>query len=1115
MNAKAPSPDCGPSVAGSFPLSFVQESLWTEEQLAPGTPRYNMPEAWRFTGDLDPRVLQASLSALVRRHEPLRTAIRASAGRAEQVVFQPAEVELPEIELASSPDPEDELARRLHEEAGHPFDLGASLFRTRLFRLGPADHVLSVTLHHLVSDGWSQTVFARELGELYSAKVQGREPQLAQPGIQYADFAVWQREELTGAALDRPLAYWKRRLAGPLPIVELPSDRPRPAVPSGRGKTDFAALPEELADGLKRLSRAEGVTLGTSLLAGFAAWMHRTTGMDDIIVGCPFAGRERAETEALIGYFVNTQALRLDLGGNPTVRDLLRRVRTAVFEATEHQHVPPTAVLQAVRPERKAGHPHPLFQVVFGFQGTALDRLVLPGVSARRFEVANDSAKFDWTLLVTQTAEGLTVRSEHATDLFDPATIAAFLKQWHCLLEGMTKGTDVPVDDLPLMTERERKQVIALGQTCSPYEREASITGMFEDQAASHPDSVALLEPSWPNGPERGIAFTPVSYSELNNRANRLARRLQECGTGPGTRVAVCMERSPDLVVALLGILKAGAAYVPIDPDSPRERVRFICRDSSATLLVTKGYHWRADAQPIPVPGIATLDLESDFPRLSQFEPANLGVQSGELAYVMYTSGSTGEPKGVAVPHRAILRLVRHADWFTCNPSEVFLSFAPIAFDASTFEIWAPLLNGARLAIAPPGRLSLADLGRVIQEASVTTLWLTSGLFNQMVEEHADSLRGLRQLLAGGEALSVPHVLKALRDLTGCRLINGYGPTENTTFTCCYNVPPRWTCGRSVPIGRPISNTSVLVLDPRGQPVPPGIPGELYAGGDGLACGYVNHPELTARKFVPLPHIPEVQNPRWYRTGDRVRWLADGQLEFLGRLDDQIKIRGYRVEPGEIEHVLRAHRSVRQAAVAAWGETSERRVLAAYVVWRNGSTDSVESLRQHLASRLPDAMIPPFIVPVDVIPLTANGKVNRRALPDPRALPVPGEAPHAPPRNPTETCILSIWTEVLGRNGFGVHDNFFHLGGHSLLATQVISRVTARLAVDLPVSALFNAPTVAALSDLVTRQRPARGWSKISQSRREALQLLERLDQLTDAEVENLLSDPHFDRELT
>ena len=1059
--------------SGPVPLSFAQQRLWFLEQLYPGTPLHNISRALRLTGALDTEVLRRTLDAIAARHEALRTTIVTMNGTPMQVVAAASRVPLVLTDLRGWAEPEREAeARRLIlEEARRPFDLTRGpLFRGMLLRLGAEEHLLLLAMHHIVSDGWSMGILSRELTAFYEALTTGAPTGLPDLPIQYADYAVWQRERLQGERLERELVYWREQLQGAPPVIELPTDRPRPPVQSSRGAKQGILLPPGVTGQLRALSQREGVTLFTTVLAAFQTLLSRYTGQDDIVVGSPIAGRTRTETEGLIGFFVNTLALRTDLSGDPTFRELIRRVREVTLGAYAHPDIPFEQLVEELQPERDMSRT-PIFQVALAMQNVPHHELKLRGLTLRAEPADSATAKFDLTLFVTERGDGLRVAMEYCTDLFDAGTIGRLLGHFRTLLDGIAGDPDRRLSELPLLTEPERHQVLAeWNATTTDYPRDATIGDRFRSQAARTPDAVAVIGEG-----ER------LTYRELDARSNRLARYLGSRGVGPETRVGICLERSVDLVVGTLGIVKSGAAYVPLDPSHPPDRLRFLLADSSASVLITESRHG-ARVPPGCVATTICLDQERAAIVGEADEPPQGGALAGNLAYVMYTSGSTGVPKGVAVPHRAVVRLVQGTDYFRGGPDETFLQLAPIAFDASTFEIWGALLTGARLVVAPPGTLGLEEIGRVVREHGVSTLWLTAGLFHLMADRGLDDLRGLRQLLAGGDVLSVADVERVLSDLPDCRMINGYGPTESTTFASCHRVVAGDLRG-SVPIGRPIANTRAYVLDRRMGPVPAGVPGELYLGGEGLARGYLDRPGLTAERFVPDPFDPAPGGEpggRLYRTGDRVRWRPDGTLEFLGRMDDQIKVRGHRVEPGEVEASLLAHPAVRTAVVVPREDIPGEKRLVAYLV-PEPAAPGVSELRAFLHQRLPDFMVPSAFVRARGASLSPTGKVDRRSLPPPVDQPGDSAEPFVGPRGPIEELLAGIWAAVLRLDRVGIHDNFFQLGGHSLLATQVISRILTTLGVALPLRVVFEAPTVAGLAGHVvaaqhgeaSRQGPA------------------------------------------
>jgi amino acid adenylation domain-containing protein len=1041
---------------GPAPLSFAQQRLWFLEQLYPGTPLHNISRLLRLTGTLDLAVLQQALDAIVARHETLRTTIVTTNGTPLQVVAAgaSAQIEITDLRGLADPEREAEARRLMSGETRRPFDLDRGpLFRAHVVRLGPEEHLLLLAMHHIVSDGWSLGVFSRELTAFYEAFATGVPAVLPELPIQYADYAVWQRDRLQGERLERELAYWRKQLRGAPPTLELPTDRPRPPVQSSRGAKQNLLLPPGLAQELRALSQREGVTLFATVLAAFQTLLARYSGQDDIVVGAPIAGRTRTETEGLIGFFVNTLALRTDLSGNPTFRQLLRRVREVTLGAYAHPDIPFEQLVEELQPERDMSRT-PIFQVALAMQNVPHHKLELRGLTLRYERADSGTAKFDLTLFVSEPKAGLQMAMEYCTDLFDAGTIARLLGHFRTLLDGIVADPDRRLSELPLLPEPERHQLLVeANATTTDYPHDATIGDLFQAQVGRTPDAVAVTAEG-----------ARLSYRELDARANRLAHYLRSRGAGPEARVGICLERSVDLVVGVLAIVKAGAAYVPLDPAYPQDRLRYLLADAGVGVLLTEGRH--RDRLPADRGGTTVwLDDEREaIARESEAEP-RAGTLASNLAYVTYTSGSTGFPKGVAVPHRAVARLVRETDYFRGGPEQVFLQLAPIAFDASTFEIWGALLTGARLAVAPPGGLGLEEIGRVVREQGVTTLWLTAELFHRMVDRGLDDLRGVRQLLAGGDVLPVAQVERVLRELPHCRFSNGYGPTETTTFATVHPVEAGELNG-SVPIGRPIANTRAYVLDPGLEPVPVGVAGELYLGGAGVARGYLGRPGLTAERFVPDPFGPALGGEfggRLYRTGDRVRWRADGSLEFLGRVDNQVKLRGHRVEPGEVEAVLGEHPAVRAAAVIAREDAPGEKRLVAYLVPEDPAP-TMSELRRFLKERLPDFMVPAGFVLLESLPISPNGKLDRRALPAPGAGASGPEDDYVAPRTPVEELLATIWATVLRVDRVGVHSNFFELGGHSLMATQVISRIAASLGVELPLRAIFEAPTVAELA---------------------------------------------------
>ncbi|MEG3936130.1 amino acid adenylation domain-containing protein [Microcoleus sp. B13-B4] len=1056
---------------GDLPLSFAQARLWLLAQLEPDSPAYNIPATFRLTGLLNVTALSQSLSEIVRRHEVLRTTFPSVDGQPKQVISLHTALTLPVIDLRELPPDQglSEAQRLATEEAQQPFDLATGpLFRVKLLHLKEAEYMLLVTIHHIVYDGWSDDIFLREVAALYDAFSTGKPSPLPELPIQYADFAHWQREWLQGEVLESQRDYWKQQLNGSLPILQLPTDYPRPPVQTYQGEYQSLDLPENLTKALKDVSQQEQVTLFMTLLAAFQTFLYRYTGQEDMIVGTPIAGRNQMEAEGLIGFFVNTLALRTYLGGNPSFPELLGRVREVALGAYAHQDLPFEKLVEELQPERDRSRT-PLFQVMFVLQNTPTSALELPGLTVNSLKIKNGTAKFDLTLFMIETAQGLRASLEYNTALFNSATITRMLGNFQTLLEGIVANCQQRLSDLPLLTAAEQHQLLVeWNNTQTDYPNNTCIHQLFEAQAEQTPNAVAAV-----------FGSEQLTYQQLNYRANQLAHHLQGLGVGPEICVGICVERSLDILVGLLGILKAGAAYLPLDPAYPQERLTFMLEDAQVPVLLTQ----QRQVEKLPSHRAKVVCLDTDWEAIkpeSQENPIS-SVTADNLAYVMYTSGSTGRPKGVSVIHRGVVRLVKEANYANLAAEEVFLQLAPISFDASTLEIWGSLLNGARLVIFPPHTPSLEELGQVIQQYQITTLWLTAGLFHLMVDERLEDLKPLRQLLAGGDVLSVPHVQKFLQKIGDCKLINGYGPTENTTFTCCYPITEPDQLGNSVPIGRPITNTQVYLLDSYLQPVPIGVPGELYIGGDGLARGYLNRPDLTEEKFIPNPFprskgAKEEQslNPeRLYKTGDLAHYLPDGNIEFLGRIDNQVKIRGFRIELGEIESTLSQYPAVRQCAVIARIDTDSDKRLVAYIVADQQQKPTTDELRRFLKQKLPDYMVPSAFVFPDALPLTPNGKIDRRALPAPDRLKQEPASTFVPPSDDLEIQLTKIWENVLGKKPIGVKDNFFDLGGHSLLAVRLFAQIEKTFGKNLPLATLFQAPNIEELANIL-RQK---GWS--------------------------------------
>ncbi|WP_437561756.1 amino acid adenylation domain-containing protein [Sorangium sp. So ce542] len=1047
----APRPISPAPREGEVALSFAQQRLWFLDQLEPESATYNVPAALRLRGALDPQALGRAIAEVVRRHEVLRATLHAVDGRPVQRFHGAPEAwPLPLVDLSGLPAPEREASarRRASEEAARPFDLSQGpLLRAALFRIAPDDHVLLVTLHHIASDGWSLGVLAGELTAAYEAFARKEEPRLRPLPLQYADYAAWQRQELTRDLLQAEREVWRRRLDG-APPLELPTDRPRPAARSSRGRTHRFELPRDLTAALRRRSQELGATLFMTLLAGFEALLHRYSGQEDFCVGTPVAGRGRAELEPLIGLFVNTLVLRARLDGDPSFEELVGRVKADALEAYAHQDLPFEIVVDALAVERDLRR-NPLFQVMFALQNVPPPALSLPGVEVSPVELDVEQARFDLTLFLTESGDAIEGALEFDLDLFDPATVARLAGHYETILRAAAAAPSSRVGELPLLTPAERREVlVSWNATSAPPPPAACLHELFDAQAERSPDAVAVVS----DGGE-------LTYGELRRRADALARRLRALGVQPEVRVGLCVRRTLDLVVALWAIFKAGGVHVPLDPGYPRQRLAVILEDAAAHLLVTEralsGLVPAGSSEVLLLDEIAAGAADEAGAPLAPLEPG----RPDQAAYLIYTSGSTGRPKAVVIEHRQAVALAwwaRRA--FSDEELAGVLASTSTCFDLSVFELVVPLCWGGKVVLAD-NALALPALRRAGEVTLLNTvpsaaaaLLAASGI-PASVRTVCLAGEPLRASLAR-DVLALPHV---------GRLLNLYGPSETTTYSTGATV----AADARPTIGRPIDHTQVYVLDARRQPVPVGVAGELYIAGAGVARGYLGRDELTAERFVPCP-LDEARGARMYRTGDRARWLASGELEYLGRLDHQVKIRGFRIEPAETEAALAAHPDVREALVLARDDGPAGRWLVAYVLARRPL--DAEALRAFVAERLPEPFVPSAFVELDAWPLNPNGKVDRKALPAP-SRPAPAALPERAPATPTEQALAGVWGEVLGRDGLGTTDDFFALGGHSLLAVQVVARARRLFGVDLPLRAAFDAPTIAALAERIDRAK--------------------------------------------
>ena len=1078
-----------------LPLSFSQQRMWLLDQLDPDTPTYNISHALRLSGTLDAKALKRSLEEIVSRHEALRTTFAAVDGEPVQVIAPTIDTKLPVEDLGGLPQSEREARERLAlGEKRRPFDLERGpLFRARLLRLDEEEHVLLVSMHHIVSDGWSMGVFWRELGALYGAFSRGGPSPLAELPIQYADYALWQRRWLEGEVLEEQLGYWKDQLAE-LTTLKLPTDHPRPQVQTHRGARRSLTLPESLTQALKELSRQEGTTLFMVLLGALQVLFSRYSGQEDVAVSIPIAGRTRAETEELIGFFVNTLIMRTDLSGDPSFREVLSRVREVALGAYDHQDLPFEKLVEELQPERDLSRV-PLSQVFFALQNMPQEDLKLPNLTLERQKVESGTVKFDLSFFMVEEEQGLKGRLVYNADLFDDTTIERMLRHLQTLLKGIVEDPDQQLSELPLMGEAERHQLLfEWNGTATEYPRDRRVHELFEEQVERTPGAVAVI-----CGDEQ------LTYRELNRRANQLAHHLRALGVGPETLVGICVERSLEMVVGLLGILKAGGAYVPLDPSYPATRLEFILADTQAPVLLTQ----ERIVERLPDKhGTEIVCLDADWPLIARQAEENVTSRAAadNLAYVIYTSGSTGQPKGVMIEHRAIISYVAASiAAYEITASDNVLQFASLSFDASVEEIFPSLTCGATLVLRSDRMVdSMQRFVRECAEREISLVDLPTAFWHELVlafESEGLALPpSVRLVIIGGEkALSErvaqwhAHTSQTARP---ARLVNTYGPTEATVVATHCELRPR--VGHDlmpqgeVPIGRPLGNALVYILDGNLNPLPIGVPGELHVGGSGLARGYINRPELTSERFIPDP-FSDVPGARLYKTGDIARRRSDGNIEFLGRVDDQVKVRGFRVELGEIETVLGRHPALRGTAVLARTDASGDERLVAYIVPLRRPEPTVRELGDYLKERLPDYMVPSAFMTLDNLVLTPSGKVDRRALPAPDPSGFRAENTYAEPRTPVEEQLVEIWEEVLGLERVGIRDDFFELGGHSLLATRVVSRVRGALRVELPLRYLFETPTVAGLALAVT-QMQAEAESDIEE-------MLAQIEQLQDSPV--------------
>ncbi|RKH28704.1 amino acid adenylation domain-containing protein [Corallococcus sp. CA041A] len=1065
------------------PLSFAQERMWFLDKWSPGSAAFHMPTAVRLTGTVDTDALRRALALLVERHDTLRTTFQEREGGGAQVIASTGEVPLEVMDLQGLPvtEREAEAQRRVVTLAQQPFSLEQGpLLRAVLMLLGNGEQVLLVDQHHIVSDGWSMGVLVHELAVLYRACLEGQPSPLKPLPLQYADWAAWQKEWLQGAELERQLTYWKNRL-NPNALLELPQDKPRPALMSSKGERQVMHLSPALTQALKALGQREGRTLFVTLLSAFNVLLSRYTGQDDIVVGTPIAGRPRAEVEGLIGLFVNMLALRSDLSGKPTFKELLNRVHESTLDAYAHQDIPFERLVDALKPERHLSH-SPIFQVMFVLQNAPMPALEAPGLVMEAKPVDTGTTKYDLSLLLVDLPQGLRVIAEYSTDLFERSTAERLLGHYLTLLEGIVAQPDVPISRLPLLPDAERQRVMKdWNDTAVTHPKDATLTSLIEAQVARTPDAVALE-----------FEGSRLTYRELDTRANQLAHALRKHGVGPEVRVGLCVERSLEMVVGLLGTLKAGGAYVPLDPGYPQERLGWMLEDARPPVLLVQE---RLLAR-LPASDAKVVKLDTGWEEIAR-EPTTAPAPTAtpdSLAYIIFTSGSTGRPKGAMNAHGPVVnRLLWMQSAYQLTPRDVVLQKTPFSFDVSVWEFFWPLMTGAKLVVAKPGgHQDPSYLKSLIASASVTTLHFVPSMLQAFLDEPGVAeCTSLKRVVCSGEALPLELKELCLCTLPGAGLHNLYGPTEaavDVTFHACQANDGR----RSVPIGRPVDNTQIRILDAEFQPVPQGAAGELYIGGVQVGRGYLARPSLTAERFIPDPYAT-VPGARMYRTGDVARWLPDGEIEYLGRADFQVKIRGLRIELGEIESSLEKHSTVRQAVVLAREDRPGQKRLVAYVTGKDAKPEGA-ALRTYLLERLPEYMVPSNIVVLERMPLSPNGKADRKALPAPGSGGADPSRPFVAPGTAIEQQIAQAWKDLLHVEQVGLDDPFFELGGNSLLALQLHRRLTAELGVTLALTDLFQYPTVRALAARLSRREdtPSEDAAQAGRSRAEARRTVNR-----------------------
>jgi amino acid adenylation domain-containing protein len=1049
-------------------LSFAQQRLWFLEQIAPGRTTYAIPMAIELRGELDAPRLERAFGELVSRHESLRTVFETVQGQPQQLILEPSKWTLPVTNLNGEANPRGRLNELLQAEATHGFDLTRGpLFRTRLYQLAADHHVLLLAMHHIISDGWSIGILFQELSEFYGRFCRGETAVLPTPAVQYREFAQWQRQRLRGEVLEKLLDHWRSRLVGAPQVLELPTDRPRPAVERSLGAVYQFTLPAELVEALRRFARREKATLFMPLLAGFAALLSRYSGQEDFLLGTPVANRNRAEFEGVVGCFVNTLVLRANLSGDPTVGELLLRTRQVCLDALQHQDLPFERLVEELQLERDLSR-NPLVQVMFSLENMPLQPLQLAGLTQSQFDLGRSVTHVDLTLRAQETTGGLRALLEYSTDLFDAPSIERMAAHWRTLLEAMAASPERRLSQLPLLTAVERLELlVGWNRTTADYPRDSLVHELFEVQARRTPEATAV-----------SFERQRMTYDELNRRSNQIAHYLRQLGVGADARVGICVERSLEMIAGLLGILKTGAAYVPLDPSFPKERLRFMADDAQISVLLTQQslrQQFQIEISNLKLLCVDELPHESGTRMKNEDDHVSRFIHHASIsnterqtptsehpAYVIYTSGSTGKPKGVVVPHRAVVNfLASMAREPGLAVNDVLVAVTTLSFDIAVLELLLPLMVGAKVVIASRDQtLDGRALATLLEQHHATVMQATPVTWRILLETGWTPRRKFKALV-GGEAL--PKDLAEQLLARGIELWNMFGPTETTVWSTCARINGT---SSGITIGKPIANTTVRILDARKNLYPIGVPGELFIGGDGVSLGYWNRPELTAERFIPDP-FGATPDAKLYRTGDRARWHNDGTIEHLGRLDSQIKLRGFRIELGEIETVIAQQSSVREVAAVLRGDNPGDKCLVAYVAAENPPADLSDQLRVRVRNALPEYMVPAHFVLLKALPRTPNGKLDRNVLPAPVTGNGSSHKITAPPRTPAEEMVMDVFRTVLDQTNFGVTDSFFDLGGHSLMAARLMLKLRSASGFDLPMRLLFERPTPARLAEAI------------------------------------------------